>query len=343
MAPAGSSLQKIDYTSMSEAAMREWGFWGARSKQFGQSADGPFGVLRRNMPLVPSATIAGRALVTVVAIMTFLASLAAGGAILIAAASRDWNQSVSSAMTIQIRPTPGRDTDTDVRNAADIARNTPGVASVRVYSKKDSDRMLEPWLGQGLDLSDLPIPRLIAVETIQGRPPDVAALRKRLATKTPSAYLDDHRGWVERLTTMARALVVFALIIFVLVLVAMALAVAFATRGAMAGNREIIDVLHFVGAEDRFVARQFQRHFLRLGLKGGVIGGACAIATFLGTGLLSALWTATPSGDQMEALFGAFSLGSFGYGAIALIACGIALLTGMVSRLIVVRHLRQLT
>ena len=42
-------------------------------------------------------------------------------------------------------------------------------------------------------------------------------------------------------------------LIFGLVLMAMGLAVTFATRGAMAGNREIVDVLHFVGAEDRFI------------------------------------------------------------------------------------------
>src|SRR5690348_13666549 len=45
-------------------------------------------VLRREMPLVPAASIAGRALVTVIAIMTFLASLSAGTAILITQASR---------------------------------------------------------------------------------------------------------------------------------------------------------------------------------------------------------------------------------------------------------------
>lgn len=315
----------------------------SRGRLSDQSSEGSLGALRRNMPLVPSATIAGRALVTVIAIMTFLASLAAGGAILLATASLDWNEAVSNAMTIQIKPTPGRDIEADVRSAADIARAAPGVASVRIYSQAESNRMLEPWLGEGLDLSDLPIPRLIAIQTVRGHPPDSAALRKRLSASVPPAYLDDHRGWVERLTTMARTLVFFALIIFVLVLTAMGLAVAFATRGAMAGNREIIDVLHFVGAEDRFVARQFQRHFLRLGLKGGVIGGACAIAAFLASGLLSAMWAASPGGDQMEALFGAFALGLPGYGAIALIACGIAVLTGVVSRTIVFRHLRQLT
>jgi len=37
----------------------------------------------------------------------------------------------------------------------------------------------------------------------------------------------------------------------------------------MAGNRDVVEVLHFVGAHDSFIASEFQRHFMWLGLKGG--------------------------------------------------------------------------
>ena len=53
--------------------------------------------LKRDMPLVPADTIAGRALVTVIAIMTFLAALTAGTALLVAGAAGDWQTDVSRA------------------------------------------------------------------------------------------------------------------------------------------------------------------------------------------------------------------------------------------------------
>ena len=57
-----------------------------------------------------------------------------------------------------------------------------------------------------------------------------------------------------------------------------------------------------------------------------------------------AAWRAhTPDGDQIEALFGTFSLGLFGFAVIGAIAVGIAVLTGLVSRSIVFRHLRGLS
>ena len=139
---------------------------------------------------------------------------------------------------------------------------------------------------------------------------------------------------------MANTIVVAAGVIFALVVIAMAMAVVFATRGAMSGNREIVDVLHFVGANDSYIARQFQRHFLRLGLKGGLLGGGAAIAAFLFFAALANWWIATPGGEQAEALFGSFGLGLRGYGVILGIALLVSLLTGGMSRLIVFRHLR---
>ena len=297
---------------------------------------------RGDTPLVPARSIAGRALVTLIAIMTFLASLTAGAAILVVDASDGWRDTISREVTIQIRPQQNRDIDAEVQKAAEIARAQPGVAAVQVFSKAESERLLEPWLGAGLDFGELPVPRMIVVKASGAPRIDVAALKKLLADKVPAASLDDHRLWLERLAAMADTLVAGATLIFALVLTAMMVAVVFATRGAMAGNKEIIDVLHFVGAKDQFVARQFQHHFLRLGLRGGLAGGAAAIFAFLLLGWLIALWRATPGGDQIEALFGVFEPGLKGYIAIFIIAVGIALLTGAVSRLVVYRHLRRL-
>ena len=298
--------------------------------------------LRPDAPLVPAASIAGRALIIVIAIMTFLASLTAGAAILVAEASRSWSEQVSREATVQIRPAPGRDLDAEAEKVASLLRAAPGVASVRVFSKADSERLLEPWLGSGLDLGQLPVPRLVLIERAAGASLDISALRKMLAEKAPAASLDDHRLWLERLIAMARTVVVVAMMIFTLVLIAMAMAVAFATRGAMDGNRHIIEVLHFVGARDRYIARQFQSRFVRLGARGGFLGGGAAILAFLLAGPMTRWIGGAPGADQAEAMFGGFALGAPGYGAILAIALAVALLTGFMSKVIVFRHLQRL-
>lgn len=290
-------------------------------------------------PILPARSIAGRALVLVIVIMTFLAGVTAGAVHLIADASSDWSRSIAREVTIQIRPMPGRDIEADVRTAADLAGRVRGIEAVRVFDRKEGEKLLEPWLGSGLDLSELPVPRLIVMKFASGVTPDFTALKTELAERVPNAGLDDHRLWLGRLKLMADTLVVIGIVILALVLVATGLAVAFATRGAMAGTAQIIDVLHLVGAEDSYIAREFQRHFLRLGLKGGLIGGMLAVVFYLLISLTSARFSDNPGAEQVEALFGRFSLPGMGYVSVLAIGIVVSVVTAVVSRVTVYRTL----
>jgi cell division transport system permease protein len=287
---------------------------------------------RMPAPIVPSGSIAGRSLTALVAIMTFLASLTTGAAMMVVNSASDWQSDVSREITIQVRPVPGRDIEADVRTAIDIARGTAGIADVRAYTKEESAQLIEPWLGSGLALGELPIPRMIVVKLASSATPDFAALRNALAAKVPSASLDDHRGWVDRMRTMAETAVIVGIAILALVLVVTVLSVTFATRGAMATNRPIVEVLHYVGATDGFVAGQFQRHFLILGFKGGAIGGGAAIVLFGILGAANAWLAGTAGGDEAAALFGSFSIGIGGYIAILIQIVLMAVVTALTSR-----------
>jgi len=283
-------------------------------------------------PIVPVGSIAGRSLTAVVAIMTFLASLTTGAVMMVVSSASDWQSDVGREVTIQIRPTSGRDIEADVRTAIAVARGAPGIADVRAYSKEESAQLVEPWLGSGLALNDLPIPRMIVVKLISGATPDFAALRTTLAAQVPSASLDDHRGWIDRMRAMADTAVAAGVAILVLVVAVTVLSVTFATRGAMATNRPIVEVLHYVGATDGFVASQFQRHFLILGFKGGAIGGGGAITLFGILGAANAWLAGTAGGDEAAALFGGFSLGVAGYVAILVQIVLMAVVTAVASR-----------
>ena len=285
--------------------------------------------------IIPKNSIAGQALIAVIAIMTFLASLTTGAVMLVLGSAADWQSEVAREMTIQIRPVAGRDLEADVRKAAEIASGAPAIADVQPYSKEESTRLLEPWLGTGLNLDDLPIPRLIVIRIAAGENPDVDSLRSALTSQVASASLDDHRGWVDRMRAMASTAVAGGIAILALVLAATVLSVTFATRGAMAANGPIVGVLHFIGAKNSFIAGQFRRHFLALGLKGGLIGGGAAAMLFALAGLVGSRFIATAGGDQAAALFGTFSIGVLGYAAVLGQIVLIAMVTAETSRQVV--------
>ena len=298
---------------------------GDETSEFGASA-------RNTTPIVPRGSIAGRALIAVVAIMTFLASITTGAVLLVRASASEWQSEVASELTIQIRPTPGRDIERDTRAVSDAVRGQPGILDVRPYTAAESAKLLEPWLGTGLSLDDLPVPRVIVARIAPGATPDLGALRRSVTQVTPAASVDDHRAWIERMRSMTGAVVFAGTGILILVVMATIISVSFATRGAMAANRPIVEVLHFVGAQDRYIANRFLRHFLRLGLEGGLIGGIAAMLTFGFSESIAGWFSGTPVGDQFAALLGTFALPASGYLALAAQAVMIAAVTAWASR-----------
>lgn len=298
---------------------------------------------RSETSIVPRASIAGSALVAVVAIMAFLGVLTTGAVLLVAGSASEWQSDVAREMTIQVRPLSGRDIEADVVRAVSLAKAAPGVDDVRPYTRAESARLLEPWLGTGLVLDDLPVPRVIVVRLQGSQQQDFKDLRAALTRDVPNASLDDHRGWIGRMRAMAGTAIAIGIAILLIVLAATVLTVTFATRGAMAANRPTIEVLHFIGATDAYIAREFQSHFLVLGFKGGALGGGAAVLIFILAGLLGDRLVGTASGDEVSALFGSFSIGIWGYVIMALQIAAIAVITAYTSRRVVAHTLTAVT
>jgi cell division transport system permease protein len=295
---------------------------------------------RNQASIVPAETIAGNALVMVISIMTFLASLSIGAVDIVRQTAQGWEAQVSREVTIQIMPRGGRDIDSDVATAQRIAANTAGISTVRPYSEAEISKLLQPWLGTGFSLENLPTPRLLVLQLDESVNVDWEALRQGLAQDVPSASLDDHRVWLEHLQAVGRNFVMGGIFILALVMAATVLCVLFATRAAMSGNSDIVDVLHIIGARDSFIARAFQHRFLVFGLKGGLIGGGLGILCFL---MLRWFWgrsSRVPDGTEM--LFGSTQISLNGYLGVIIALAFIALLTAFTSRIVVMGHLRHI-
>jgi len=293
-------------------------------------------------PIVPRDNVASRAMVLVIAIMTFLSCLTLGGVTLVRDTATTWQTQISREATIQIKPADNLDMEEALTKAQSIASTYAGVRTATIVDRSATVRLLEPWLGSGLELESLPVPRLIIVTIDPTTPPDFESMRAELAQSVPQAILDDHRTWVDRLVAMATTTVTIGMAILALMLSATALTVIFATRGAMSGNVHVIEVLHFVGAEAPFIAREFRRHFLVAGLRGAIGGGVAAIIVFVVFSWWSSRNLGTPEGDQATALFGNFAIGSAGYAGVALIAVLIAVLAAVTSHFTVITYLRRI-
>lgn len=262
-------------------------------------------VRRSDLPLKNDA--ASRFLPPLFALLVFVAALALAAMMVLNGMITRWERDASGTLTIQVMPDPTDKTGETrtlerVETVLALVRATPGVASAQALAREDMLRLLEPWLGVSDTLRDLPLPRLIDVTLVSGAHIDAKALHAELAQTIPGTSVEDHRVWLSKLLRLGRTIEALGGGVLILIGIATAAAAIFVTRTGLAIHREVIEVLHLIGAQDDYIARQFGARAFSLGLRGGLLGllgmavpvllAVAAAAHEMQGGLIPDLWLA---------------------------------------------------
>lgn len=237
----------------------------------------------RPAPFLPESDAHDGALTFVVAVLCFLACLTALGVIASDRAARGWSDDLASEATVIVRPKTTESPDSAAARAAEALAGAPGVSEARAIERAKAEALIAPWLGPGVDLEDLPVPRLVAVTLDPERPATATGLDRALKAAGVDAVVDDHSMWIADIRRAAGLTRWFGLGVFLLIAAAAAAVVAFATRAGLAARRDVVETLHLTGAQDAFIAELFQVRFARTAAVAGLFGaaGAAIIGAFL--------------------------------------------------------------
>lgn len=236
--------------------------------------------------LLPPQSLAGPALTAVTMVMCFLASLALGCALLADRAANRWLARATSAMSVQIVETTRLGINDQLPAVMRELRATPGIGEINQLSRDDLVALLEPWLGTGNIGEDMPLPILIEITAAPGAKIPAKALDAQLRAVAPGARLDTHGQWRETLKSTARALTFFAGLVLTMVTLATATVILFATRAGLLANVEILNVMHQIGAQDSYISRRFEAHFMRTTLGAALAGMGLGLIFFYALGAL---------------------------------------------------------
>jgi cell division transport system permease protein len=239
----------------------------------------PFELARwRPAALLPTREARDPALVFAIAVLCFVACLTALGVIAADRAARGWSGQLTGEATVIIRPRGVETPDAASARAAEVLAGAPGVVEARALDAEQAYELVRPWLGDVADLSDLPVPRLVAVTLDRKRPATAIGLSRVLAAQGIDAVVDDHSVWMADIRRSAGLVRWTGLSIFALIAAAAAALVAFATRAGLSARRDVVEVLHLSGAEAGFISRLFESRFAQVAALGGAMGAAAAAA-----------------------------------------------------------------
>lgn len=273
----------------------------------------------------------------IVALMVYLAILALAGSLVLQRGMRHWGEGLTGTLTVQV-PQPDQPNTalqiTRVDKVIQVLKALPDVEQARVIPESEIAALLQPWLGSGGLVRDLPLPTLIDVKLKTGRLTDPDQARRLLVAAIPGTLLDDHDEWRQKLGRLAQAVAMIGFTILGLIAAASVLIVVFSTRAGLLVHKDSIEILHMIGAHDRYIARQFQTRALRLGSYGAGVGAVLSILTLIVMGYLS-------SGIE-DQLLPRFHLALADWALIIAMPLLAIFLTTVTARLTVLRVLRQM-
>lgn len=290
--------------------------------------------MRPRFSFLPQGSIAGGALPWVLGVMVFLCTLSASFGLTLDSAVNEWAGSLSRQISVQIVTADREDRERQAAAALTILKDTPGIKAVRRIDDSETTALLEPWLGKGNVTPDLPVPILLDVELLPGYNMNLTALGARLSKDAPDAALDDHERWLVSLNRLAKSLQAVSGLVVALILAATAAIAAFGTRAVLASHRETIEIMHWMGAEDRTIAGEFRYQFMLQGLKGGLAGLIMGVLV---------LFSVDYFADQLgRGLIPQLDPGFFGWIAILVLPIFAAILTMTAAHLTVRRELSKM-
>ena len=238
---------------------------------------------RRVPAVVPLGRDApSRFLPWVFALMVYMAVLALAGVLILHSAVERWQRGEVDTLTVQLMPLEDASEDARIAKLRELLGGVEGVTGIRVAAQSETIDLIEHWLGTGNVPPDLPLPRLIDVDIAPGYGLDAESLALHLQASLPGVTVDDAKLWLDRLADLGRSLEYLAIAVVILIGLAAVATVIFTTRMGISIHRNVIELLHLIGARDGYVAAQFQRQAMMLGLRGGVLGIVFAAATLYG-------------------------------------------------------------
>lgn len=196
----------------------------------------------------------------------------------------NWNQSILGSLTVQIMPVNNINKEKALEETLDhqtravrFLEGRSEIEKVTPLQDEQLEQLIKPWLGDGVNIKDLPVPRLIDVRLKKNAEVDFIGLAEKLAEVSPQASLDNHKLWLNKLIKFADGLKMMALSVLLLVVVVTSGAIFYSTKTSLGLHQHIIEILHLMGAKDAYVAQQYARRTAQLGFVGGVIGLIFAI------------------------------------------------------------------
>lgn len=214
-----------------------------------------------------------------VAMMAFMVLTMLAISIFLLSLSNNWTTDVLASATLELPPAAVE----DLPQIESLLKRTDGLESYTILNKEEVLSLVSPWFGKdSAQLANaISVPVLITIQFKKNSSPDLKKLLKQAQNISPNISISSHEDWLTPLAKLTDLIEFIAIGALFMLTAALMMAISGAAKGRVIAHKTVIDLLHVLGASDRFIFDQFQLYFLRLMLPGLLQGFALACLSVL--------------------------------------------------------------
>lgn len=223
---------------------------------------------------------------TIIGAMVFLSTLVLSASLAMEGVADRW-QITGQQYGATIEMSRDNASEDAVATSIDVLAQLPGISRVHLVGDDEILETIEAWTGGRPDPDLLPLPVLIDVEAVSPESLRGDVIEQILEETVGAVTVYVEPQWLLAVrSTVGTVQLVTALMLIIIALISV-VSIIYVTRTALSIHQDTIEILHQVGAQDSYIATQFQNQSLTLALMGGIPGNVLAIIIIILMGELS--------------------------------------------------------
>ena len=245
---------------------------------------------------------ADRSLMAMILLMTFVILMVGASSVYFGRLAGGWEAKLSEIATIEID---------DSKFSLKLQKELESfldeqeiVSSYEIVPPQEVMNAVSPWLDiEGLEKTDIPLPVIINLSLQSTNTLEVEKLAFSLKAISQDINFQSHQNWLSDALKWANLIRLLSIAIACALLAVLVLALSLLVRDRVVLNRDVIDLLHVMGATDHYILKEFLWHLLAVALKALILGIVFYLAV---SGLLYSFLM--PDNDGTEMFSSMFSL-----------------------------------
>lgn len=158
------------------------------------------------------------------------------------------------------------------------------IEGIDLVQQVDQNHLLnitKPWLGNVTHLEDIHLPIMIEVRIKEGQTLNVSDILEHIREHNPDANLEFHNQWEGLFTNLQSTISSTAYGLVTCLAIAILFVVMSLTRGLIFSQKETVITLQLMGATHTYIAKQLDRHMVKICLISSAIGILLAIPALI--------------------------------------------------------------